>query len=673
MNREHKYTNHLIGEASPYLLQHAHNPVDWYPWGEEAFQKAREEDKPVFLSIGYSTCHWCHVMAHESFEDREVAALLNEGFVSVKVDREKRPDIDEVYMSVCQALTGGGGWPLSIFMTADKKPFFAGTYYPKRGAYGRIGLIELGQNILRLWHTDRETLLKNSDAIIQHIKSDSGDSAETQNAKELIRRCHEGLKASFDREYGGFSISPKFPASHNILFLLMYAKAYQDQGALHMAEHTLQMMYRGGIFDHVGGGFSRYATDREWLIPHFEKMLYDNAMLLLAFSEALAYTEKPEYKTVIDSIARYVLRDMQAENGGFFSAEDADSQGEEGRFYAFSYDELQALLNKEELRFLETEYGISRQGNFDGKNILHRTNGGRGGEDILRKLYDYRDKRVRPFKDTKVSVSWNGLLIQALCRAGEVTGNRAYINSAKRAADFILKQTDDCGELFGIYKDGAQASTAFLADYANFATGLLSLFEASTDVSCLHAAQALAGRMVQLFWDEGERRFYMTREGDDELFVRPRDEYDGAMPSGNSRAIGLLGRLKELTGDEQFKELFNQAVNGFMPTAARKPMAHVHFVSSLLQQSRPHRQIIISADREHTEAMEAYRHLLSEYLPFTTLIYFDRSDKARKAFPLLADMNETQPFAAYICENFACQSPVYDIRAFLKKCGLSGD
>ncbi len=671
--KKKQVANNLINEASPYLVQHAYNPVDWYPWCEEAFNKAKAEDKPIFLSIGYSTCHWCHVMAHESFEDDGVAVVLNSDFVSIKVDREQRPDIDEVYMSVCQIMTGSGGWPLSVFMTSDKKPFFAGTYFPRQSASGRIGFIELCTNILHIWNTDRKSLLKNSTIVIDHLSKQSTQNSTPAYASVLINDGYSHLKASFDSEYGGFSKSPKFPTSHNILFLLKYYRANNDVASLQMAEHTLLHMYRGGIYDHTGGGFSRYSTDREWLVPHFEKMLYDNAMLLFTYSEAFSLTKNQEYKTIIEGIANYVLRDMSSENGGFFSAEDADSEGEEGKFYVFGYDELEAEISSDELRWLEINFGMSRQGNFEGKNILHITGSCDGGDKTLKKLYDLRSKKIRPFKDNKISVSWNGLMIEALCRAGEVIGNKDYINSAKKAADFILAKANENGELFGIYKDGANPTKAFLSDYVNFANGLIELYSATLQLEYLKEAKSLAVHMVSLFWDDEQSRFYMTRSEDEELFVRPKDEYDGAMPSGNSCAIKCLGNLVKLTGNTYLSSIFDKAVVAFSSIAASMPGAYVHFLSSLFDKNVPHRQIIICAKKKNSQAQQIYHRLLEEYLPFTTLIFYDGSFEAKQAFPRLDSYDTSHVFAAYVCENFACQSPIYNPQDFLKQLGLAAE
>lgn len=668
-----QHTNRLINEASPYLLQHANNPVDWYPWGNEAFEKARIEDKPVFLSIGYSTCHWCHVMAHESFESEEVAQVLNSGFVSIKVDREQRPDIDEVYMSVCQAMTGSGGWPLSVFMTADKQPFFAGTYFPKDTMHGRIGFIELCTNILKVWKEDKQGLLKNSEQLKKHFAKPSKRDKVSVDTGELIKEGYEYLLSSFEKKYGGFSYAPKFPSPHNLLFLLRYYKASGSKKALDMTEQTLMHMYRGGIFDHIGGGFSRYSTDSRWLVPHFEKMLYDNAMLLLAYSETYAITKNQNYADIIDKTCTYVLRDMQASQGGFYSAEDADSEGVEGKYYVFSYDELEGGFSKEEMHILEECFGVTERGNFEGNNIINRI--GAELEDteqakaILKKLYELRDKRIRPFKDTKVSASWNGLMIEGLCRAGIVTQNSAYIDSAKKAADFMLTEMMRDGELFGIYKEGSEPTEAFLPDYANFANGLITLYSATLELEYLKDAVSLAKRMIAIFYDINDARFYMTREEGEELFFRPKDDYDGAMPSGNSSALMCLKSLYDITGDETFLNTLSSAVSSFVGTASKMPGAYIHILSLLQRQSAVHRQIVITGSGDKT-IKETLLSLLREYMPFTTLIYYDGSDAAKEAFSYLPSYSMDEPFAAYICENFACQSPIYSPYELLEELGI---
>ena len=673
MDNQKNIPNKLINETSPYLLQHAHNPVDWYPWGQEAFDKAKKEDKPVFLSIGYSTCHWCHVMAHESFEDKEVAKALNDSFISVKVDREERPDIDEVYMSVCQAMTGSGGWPLTIIMRPDKKPFYAGTYLPRESAFGRTGLIELLERVAELWETDREGLVSNGEKITGYFSGKAQVERKTVDVEKIIRGAYSHIKNSYEEEYGGFSQSPKFPSPHYLLFLLKYWKAYGDDDALRMAEHTLGAMYRGGIFDHVGGGFSRYSTDRQWLVPHFEKMLYDNALLLLAYSEGYAATGNELYKTVTQNIAAYVMRDMQSLEGGFYSAEDADSEGKEGKYYVWDYAELEKLLTDDELCLLEARYGVSKRGNFEGKNILNLINAaGKGGAletSALGKLYEARRKRVPPFKDTKIMASWNGLMIEALARAGEVFGDKECLISAAKAADFVLGNMTG-GKLHGSYKEGTLSKKAFLADYANMAGALAELYSATLDTKYLEKAMGLVKEMIDSFWDKGEKRFFMCAKGEEELFMRPRDEYDGAMPSGNSSAITVLAKLKDMTGLDWIREALGSAVEGFAPTAAGTPGAYVHFISSLLSESVPHRQVVIAAGKDDIEALEAYRTIRRSFLPFTTAIYYDKSEQMKALVPDLEQYDTEEPFAGYVCENFACKKPVADPDGLMRELGL---
>ncbi|NLY37453.1 MAG: thioredoxin domain-containing protein [Tissierellia bacterium] len=489
----------------------------------------------------------------------------------------------------------------------------------------------------------------------------------------LIDTGYASLHRNFDDKYGGFSQSPKFPTPHNLLFLLKYAWANKNDSALHMAQQTLTQMYYGGIYDHLGGGFSRYSTDRQWLVPHFEKMLYDNALLLLAYSEAFSLTKNHEFNTIIDGIAHYALRDMQSNSGGFFSAEDADSEGEEGKFYVFEYEELKEKLLSDELRWLEENYGVSPRGNFEGKNILHITGEGKGGDTILPKLYDIRSKRPRPFKDTKISVSWNGFMIEALCRAAEVTGNKDYIHSAKKAADFILEKTKESGELFGVYIEGAKPSKAFLSDYANFANGLIELYRATLDLNYLKEAKNLASKMISLFWDDEKSCFYMTSKDDKELFLRPKDEHDGAMPSGTSCALQCLDNLTKLTGDTKLSAMYEKAANAFMSTAATMPAAYLHFISLLLENTMPHRQIIICAQKSDDEARQVYSRIQKEYLPFTTLIFYGGSFEEKQIFPELKNYDTSHGFAAYVCENFSCQSPIYTPGELLNYLSLSAE
>lgn len=673
MTENTAHANRLINETSPYLLQHAHNPVDWFQWGDEAFAKAKGEDKPIFLSVGYSTCHWCHVMAHESFEDEGVAEILNAFFVPIKVDREERPDVDEVYMSACQAMTGSGGWPLTIIMTPGKKPFFAGTYFPKRTAYGRMGLVELLSKVSELWR-DKRSELEQSGEEITGILSERTHRSGIADTEKIIEEAYVHMRESFDGAYGGFSQSPKFPTPHYLLFLLNCWKAYDRPEALAMAQKTLESIYRGGIFDHMGGGFSRYSTDRKWLIPHFEKMLYDNALLMLSFTECFAATGKQFCRDAAEKTAEYLARDMRSPQGAFYSAQDADSEGVEGKYYVWKYDELKELLTEGELKLLESRYGVTKRGNFEGTNILSlidSTGERTAAEDaVLQKLYNERIKRVPPHTDTKISASWNGLAIEAFARAGIVLDNSEYIDYARRVADFILANMKGEGGLSATYKDGVRSKQGFLADYANLGGALVSLHKATLDLRYIKEAVALAKDMLSLFWDEEEGRFFMTKKGGEELFMRPREDYDGAMPSGNSAAVMLLLRLYNMTGAEWTKHALDAVIEGFAPVASESPAAYVHFVSALLKRTMPHRQVIIAADRGDAKADAVYRGITSHFLPFTTVIYYDKSAQMDEVFPELAQYKTDAPFSGYVCENFACRKPVYSPSELLRELQL---
>ena len=653
-------TNRLANEQSGYLLQHAHNPVDWYPWGDEAFEKARTENKPVFLSIGYSTCHWCHVMAHESFENDEAAQLLNTHFVPVKVDREERPDIDTVYMNVCQAMTGSGGWPLTVIMTPDKKPFFAGTYFPLRSKYGRMGLIDLLSRLATLWKQERDTLAARAEEISAHfVETDEyGESAEAQT---VLKDGAAALQQMFEKRFGGFSHAPKFPMPHNLLFLLADWKYNDRQSSLDMVSATLTHMVRGGLFDHVGGGFARYSTDEKWLVPHFEKMLYDNALLLQAYAQGFAVTGDPAFKFAAEKTAAYLMRDMQMDQGGYASAEDADSEGEEGKFYVWDYDELQTVLTKDELALLESHYGVTPKGNFEGNTILNRIgikgHADEADEAVLGKLFALREKRIHPFKDTKISAAWNGLAIQGMAEAGLLLDRSDYIASAQRAADFVLTyMTSDAGLICGTYMNGP-GGPAFLADYANMANALLALFKATRKLEYLEKTKALATQLLALFRDDSG--FSMTPPDAEALFMRPRDDYDGASPSGSSSAVLALVSLAHITGEPEWQDAADSAVRDLLRMAAASPPSHTYFLYALLLHTTPHRQIVIAAAADNADAARAYTALSAQYDPFTTVIWYDGEEQTDRVLPQYAPYKTDAPFAAYVCENFACQQPVF--------------
>ena len=547
------------------------NPVDWYAWGPEAFEKARKENKPIFLSIGYSTCHWCHVMAHESFEDPEVARLMNEVFVCIKVDREERQDIDNIYMRVCQMMTGSGGWPLTILMTPDKKPFFAGTYIPRESHHGRLGMLDLIPRIKEVWDTQHDEILKSADQITERLNMIAQDSTGDGLDKSTLKTAYEQLNGRFSEQNGGFGNAPKFPSPQNLLFLLRYWQSTKDEKALRMVVKTLQSMQNGGIYDHIGFGFHRYSTDSHWLVPHFEKMLYDQAMLAMAYIEAYQATGNKEFEETAKEIFTYVLRDMTDQKGGFYSAEDADSEGVEGKFYVWTEDEIRQVLKGEEADLIINVYNIDKTGNFrdeasgenTGTNILHlektltevafKNKESLDGlkervEAARQKLFDVRDKRVHPHKDDKILADWNGLMIAALAKGAQVFDEPKYAEVAKRAADFILtdmRRAD--GRILHRYREGHAAIQANADDYAFLIWGLLELYETIFDVHYLRTALDLNSEMIKYFWDEQDGGFYFTADDAEELIVRQKEIYDGAIPSGNSVAVLNLFRLARIT------------------------------------------------------------------------------------------------------------------------------
>ncbi len=573
--------NYLKNQTSPYLLQHADNPVNWYPWCEEAFAQAKKEDKPVFLSIGYSTCHWCHVMAHESFEDQEVAELLNRYFISVKVDKEERPDIDSIYMAVCQAYTGSGGWPTSIFLTPEQKPFFAGTYFPKTAKYGQIGFIELLKIVAKKWQDDRGSLLDAAEELYQVLNTmgDKGSrwSLDKENkdieiermAKNLIEQAIDLYKENFDVTYGGFGNAPKFPTAHNLLFLLQQYEKTGDEVVLGMVEKTLMQMYRGGIFDHIGGGFSRYSTDRYFLAPHFEKMLYDNAILIMAYSKAYQLTKKWIYCEVAEKTAEYVLREMTAPEGGFYSAQDADSEGVEGKYYLFEPTELVELLGEQAGAEFNRYFDITKKGNFEGKNIpnllqrdeIHKNMAGEELDVHKQKVYEYRKKRYKLHLDDKILTAWNALMIAGMCRLYQSSGHERYLEAAIKAQKFIEEQLCETDGLYVSYRAGKRSNKGFLDEYAYEIFALLALYEACEDAVYLERAQKFCDKVIADFWDEKQGGFFLYGEENEQLILRPKETYDGAIFSGNSAMAYNLVQLYRITGEEQyFETLIRQLV-----------------------------------------------------------------------------------------------------------------
>lgn len=673
-NMHNKKANRLAKEKSPYLLQHAYNPVDWFPWSDEAFTKARAQDKPIFLSIGYSTCHWCHVMERESFEDEEVAKALNDSFVAIKVDREERPDIDHIYMNVCQALTGSGGWPLTIIMTPDKKPFFAGTYFPKRARMGYPGIIEILEKTMESWRTQKDSLLEASENILKHIKSDYRDDSAGELNLETAGKAFKGFKSAFDSEYGGFGRAPKFPTPHNLQFLLRYWKITNDAEALSMVEKTLVSMYRGGIYDHVGYGFSRYSTDRKWLVPHFEKMLYDNAELAIAYLEAYQATGKEQYSEVARQIFEYVLRDMTSPEGGFYSAEDADSEGVEGKFYVWSPREITEILGEDEAVEFSGYYGINDKSNFEGKsipNLLHNAAAFEAIkknplEDYRKKVHQIREKRVHPYKDDKILTSWNGLMIAAFAMGARVRGNKEYAAAAEKAVAFIRsKLIRNDGRLLARYREGEAAYPGYLDDYAFLIWGLIELYEATFKAEYLKLALDLNRDMLKYFYDKDNGGFYLYGSDSEELIVRPKDVYDSATPSGNSVAAMNFLRLGRLTGDPELEDKAYKQLKAFGGMIEGHPMGYTHMLMALLFINSKASEIVIVGNREDQNARRMLELVNRSFQPFTVVVFKDAEGVAA-GITSIAAYTEDQIMiddkaTAYVCENFACRAPVTDI------------
>jgi uncharacterized protein YyaL (SSP411 family) len=678
--------NRLAAEKSPYLLQHADNPVDWYPWGDEAFEKARAEDKPIFLSIGYATCHWCHVMEHESFEDPIVAALMNEAFVNIKVDREERPDIDQVYMTVCQMLTGGGGWPLTIIMTPDKEPFFAGTYIPKQTRYGRVGMMELVPRVQQMWQSERAKVLQSAQQILGHLENATrGQTPGAIAATSLVETAYRQLRNRYDEREGGFGDHPKFPSPHNLVFLLRYWQHTGEEQALAMVEHTLRAMRLGGIYDHVGFGFHRYSTDSEWLLPHFEKMLYDQAMQVLAFTEAYLATGKPEYERTVREVLGYVLRDMTSGQGGFYSAEDADSEGEEGKFYLWSIDQVREVLDEAEADFVIDIFNLDSEGNYldestrrpTGLNIPHLQESHAEAaqrlemepaefesllESVRKELFIAREKRIHPLKDDKILTDWNGLMAAAMVRAGRVFGDDAYLAAADRAVDSVwtTMRTED-GLLMHRYRDGSVSVPAFLDDYAFLTWACLELYGATTDPRHLSRAIDLQEETLERFWDDDHGGFYFTSDDAEPLLVRQKEVYDGAMPSGNSVAMANLVRLSRLTGRTVFADRADATAAAFSADLARAPSAHTHLMAALQAASGSSLEVVIAGEPGAPDTAALLEVVRSRYLPQAVVLVVP-DDKAGDQIRQLAPFTENYSSidgkaAAYVCRDFQCKLP----------------
>jgi hypothetical protein len=671
--------NRLAGEKSPYLLQHAENPVQWYPWGEEAFQKASREDKPIFLSIGYSTCHWCHVMEHESFEDEQVADLLNGSFISIKVDREERPDVDQAYMAVCQAITGRGGWPLSIFMGPDRKPFYAGTYFPKRSRMGMPGLMEIAGKIAELWAGDRGQLARIGEEIIHAVEPKKPERADRLPGPELLERTWRELARSFDPVWGGFGSAPKFPNPHNLSFLTRWNRRNPGSNAIQMVEKTLLSMRSGGIFDQIGFGFHRYSVDEKWLVPHFEKMLYDQALLALAYTDAFLATGDGRYAKVVREIFEYVTREMQSPEGGFYCAQDADSEGKEGIFFTWTPAQVAGILGKDAGEIFCRAYGITPQGNFEERlsiphiprsfdllaNALHM--GLPELEDLLedgrKKLFEAREKRVHPSKDDKILAAWNGLMIAALARGAQALGDNSYARAAAAAADFILqKMQSKTGRLYRRYRQGEVANLGYADDYAFLTWGLLELYETIFDVRYLAEAARLQDDMSGIFGDPDGGFYYTGSDGEQMIVAGEKEIYDGALPSSNSVAAMNLLRLGRMTGNLEFEKRADSLMTSFSGRVSTLPAAYTQFMQALDFAIGPTREILIAGDFSSPGTRQMIETAHRVYSPNRVLMLKEGGKRGE-------DLTKIAPFtgsipaggngpSAYVCENFSCRSPV---------------
>lgn len=672
--------NRLINEKSPYLLQHAYNPVDWFPWGEEAFEKARRESKPVMVSIGYSTCHWCHVMEQESFEDEEVATILNEKFVSIKVDREERPDIDSIYMKVCQALTGQGGWPLNVFLTPEQKPFYAGTYFPKKDRFGRPGLINVLNQLAMQYEQNHEKVIRVSDNILQAL-SQNEESSEGLK-EDVIDDCFSHYHNTFDEQYGGFGSNPKFPSPHQLMFLLRYHYWKEDDDALSMVVKTLDAMANGGIYDHIGYGFARYSVDEKWLVPHFEKMLYDNAMLAIAYTEAFQLIGNSSYQQIVDEILTYISRDMLDSGGGFYSAEDADSEGVEGKFYLWDIDEIYEVLDKETADLFCRAYNITRTGNFEGHNIPNLIDTSvhhladevnipvkvllEKLEEAKKSLLAIRGKRIHPHKDDKILTSWNALMITAFAKAGMVFGDENYLLIAKQALSFIEEKLTVDGKLMARFRNGEVKHLAYIDDYAFMIWALDTLYDTTFDPSYIIKAKYYADQMIELFWDKDEGGFFINQHQED-LIMRPKEIYDGAIPSGNSVAAYQLLRLSKRTGETTYDDFVKQMFKKFSSDVERYPAGYSFFLMAFMQTLMSTNELVIIKGSHRNNFEEAVLAIQKSFLPEVILIAGEKKAVMRAApytepYTLIDDQT-----TYYYCHHFQCDQPTTDFHTIKTK------
>lgn len=678
-----QHTNRLSKEKSPYLLQHQHNPVDWFPWGEEAFEKAREENKPIFLSIGYSTCHWCHVMERESFEDETIAAFLNKHFVSIKVDREERPDVDKIYMTAVQAMGEGGGWPLNVFLTPELKPFYGGTYFPPEPKYGRPSFLQVLERISELWATRGEEIKRS--AAQMHLQLRSLTAAEPGAglalAPAVLTNAMAKFKGEYDPQHGGFGRAPKFPRPSQPAFMLSQALEHKDEEAIRMVLHTCEAMAAGGMYDQLGGGFARYSVDAQWLVPHFEKMLYDNAQLIDLYLDAYLVSGEEKFAAVARDIIRYVLRDMTHPEGGFYSAEDADSEGKEGKFYTWTRAELEKLLAPEEFKAVARCYGITEEGNFVdhsdpepllNQNVLSIVDPDLSPEEkehleaAKKKMFEARSRRVRPHLDDKVLASWNGMMLGSIARAGAVLKQEAYIEAAEKNARFLKEKLWDASTktLYHRWREGERDEVQLLDAYANLCAGLIDLCEATLDPGHLEWALEICEGMMRRFYDAEAGGFWQSAEGTPDLILRIKEDYDGAEPSGNSVAILCLLKLAAICDKPAYKEAAEKTLRLFAERLQQLPQAVPLMLQGLdFWMTEPHRVVIAGRDSDARRALLLAAH--GVYQPHKVILGTDGPvEEFAKTLPL-----KEEP-AVYLCTGTACQAPTSEpekVRALLQQ------
>ncbi len=673
---EAQLANHLINETSPYLLQHAHNPVNWYPWGEEALRISKIEDKPILLSIGYSACHWCHVMERESFENPDIATLMNENFINIKVDREERPDLDAVYMEAVQMLTGSGGWPMTVFLTPEGKPFYGGTYFPPVDQSGMPGFPRLLASVSQAYQNNKSEIERVTSQLTEQMgRNGSMTPGVTPLTIDVLHQAYNSLASNFDYQNGGFGNAPKFPQPMTPEFLLHYHHHNYNPRALEMVEFTLNKMAYGGMYDQIGGGFHRYSTDSYWLVPHFEKMLYDNALIAKLYVHAYQITRKPLYKRIAEETIDYVLREMTSSMGGFYSAQDADSEGVEGKFFVWSRAEIMEALGEHSGDIFTRFYNVTERGNFEGQNILNvsmpeedfATNNSLDLEELITILCDgkttlleIREKRIHPLLDDKILSSWNGLMIRTLSEAGSAFNREDYIESARNCSEFILAQLSNGDRLLRTYRDGTAKLLGYLEDYAFIADGLIALYESTFEDCWLENAISISDNMINLFWDDSLGGFYDTGHDHETLVVRPRDIFDNAQPCGGSVASDVMLRLSVITGNEDYLEKGITPLRGIHQLMARAPSGTAHWLSVLDFHIHTPKEIAIIGDKSDQYTQELKDIVFHTYLPNKIIVGRSNADTGIMS-PLLDGKNQqnNKP-TAFVCENYTCLNPTND-------------